>query len=151
MEAWEIILTSTASTISVLIGAFVGGWLTRRGEDRKWFREKQLESYRDLFGHYLSIKIMLRRANIDRKGYDYDWAAWGASCLFARLMAPPVVATAIEKFFSEVDVYLRHTARDTTNDPLSEDELKGHEDRLEAAQDELFSVVENSLIGKSRQ
>ena len=150
MEIWKIVLTAAAGTISLLIGAFVGGWLTRRGEDRKWFREKQLEAYKDLFRHYLSVRIMLRRANIDRKSYDYDWAAWGASSLFARLMAPPTVAVAIEKFHTKFDVYLRQAARDTEKDPLSGDELEKHEDQLKAAEDELFSVIERSLIGKPR-
>jgi hypothetical protein len=145
------LLTAAASTVSALIGAFTGGWLTRRGEDRKWFREKQIEAYKDLLRHYLSIRIMLNRANQDRSGYDYDWAAWGASSLVARLMAPPAVAAAIYEFHSEVDKYLKDAARDTENDPLSAENLKRIDDRVGAAEDKFLAIVEASMAGKPRK
>jgi hypothetical protein len=150
MGIWTILVTAVASTASALIGAFTGGWLTRRGEDRKWFREKQLEGYRELFKHYLAIKVMLRRANLDRSGYDYDWAAWGAASLMAQLMAPRSLAVEIKKFHSAVDGFLANAARDTINDPLSPEALAEHESRLDRAEDELRVIVEESLTGKPR-
>lgn len=150
METWRILLAGAASTVTVLIGAFLGAWLTRRNADRTWFRDKQLEAYRELFTRYLEIAIMIRRANVSRSAYDYDWAAWGAASIMAQLMAPAGVATAVRTFHDEVDRYLSHAARDTVRDPLGDEELEAHYSRLQAAERELRAVIESSLLGRPR-
>ena len=150
VELWTILLTAGTSVLAALIGAFTGGWLSRKGEDRKWYRERQLEAYREFLRHYLTIQIGFYRANVDKKPFDYDWAAWGAASMMAQLLAPKPLAAAIGEFHGEVDRYNSHTVRDTVNDPLGREELESHNERLGRAQATLLAAIERSLAGKQR-
>jgi hypothetical protein len=140
VELWTILLTAGTSVLAALIGAFTGGWLSRKGEDRKWYRERQLEAYREFLRHYLTIQIGFYRANVDKKPFDYDWAAWGAASMMAQLLAPKPLAAAIGEFHGEVDRYNSH----------GREELESHNERLGRAQATLLAAIERSLAGKQR-
>ena len=150
MATWTILLTAGTSTLAALIGAITGGWLSRQGEDRKWYREKQLDSYKEFLRSCLTITIGFKRANADRRPFDYDWATWGVASQVAQMLASKELAAAIREFHSEVMDYVGRTNRDTINDPLDSNELVMLDERLKSATEVMLAAMEESLIGKRR-
>ncbi|MGC4812785.1 hypothetical protein ACLQ29_19865 [Micromonospora sp. DT228] len=125
MALLDIAVTTLGGGLSATVGVFVGGVLTRRAQDRHWLRDRQLMAYQDLLREYATFSMILRRAHLDRTGWDYDWGAWSSALMSASLVAPSTVIAEIDTFGQAVRRLLDVTAGvDTTTAPLSQDQFE---------------------------
>lgn len=147
MAVWETLLTTVGGALSATVGVVAGAVLTRRAQDRHWQRDKQLAAYQELLRQYATFAMILRRAHLDRRGWDYDWAVWSAALTSASLVAPRAVADQIDRFAQAVGGFLRRAAVDTTTAALSVEEFD--EAMLEPAHAQLSLVnsIRRSLSG----
>jgi len=125
MSVGATLLTGVIAALAGGIGVMAGALVTNRGQDRHWLRSQQLAAYRDLLGHYASYTMMLSRAQVDRRHWDYDWGAWSTALVSASLVAPDHVAKLIGDFDDALRV-LRDAAkaRNPEEDPLTLDEVR---------------------------
>ncbi|GAA0538653.1 hypothetical protein GCM10010172_19910 [Paractinoplanes ferrugineus] len=124
MNILPVVLTTFGGALSATLGVVVGGAVTRRSQERHWLRDRQLTAYEELFAQYSRFMMELRRAHLDRRPADVDWAAWSVALTSASLVAPLSVATAIDGFGRAVGVFLSAVStRDPVTDPVDEDGL----------------------------
>jgi hypothetical protein len=145
MAVLETVLTTAGGALSVTVGVVMGAVLTRRAQDRHWLRDKQLVSYQELMRQYATFAMVLRRAHLDRTGWDYDWAVWSAALMSASLVAPVEVANEIDSFGSAVGTFLRQAGVDTNTDALSVDEFEQAMLAPAMAQISLVNAIRRSL------
>lgn len=114
MAVWETLVATAGGAASVTVGVAVGAVLTRRAQDRHWLRDRQLAAYEELLRQYATFAMVLRRAHLDRRSWDYDWAAWSAALTKASLVAPVDVANEIDRFGHVIGMFLERAAVDTS-------------------------------------
>jgi hypothetical protein len=124
MAVLETVLTTAGGALSVTVGVVMGAVLTRRTQDRHWLRDQQLVSYQELMRQYATFAMVLRRAHLERTGWDYDWAVWSAALTSASLVAPVEVANEIDSFGAAVGTFLQKAGVDTITHALSVDEFE---------------------------
>ncbi|MFI7213021.1 hypothetical protein ACIBP4_00470 [Micromonospora maritima] len=146
MALLEIAVTTIGGALSATVGVLAGGMLTRRAQDQHWLRDRQLAAYQDLLREYATFTMILRRAHLGRTGWDYDWGAWSAALMSAGLVAPPTVATEIDRFGEAVQGLLDATAGvDTTTAPLSQEQFERAMAVPARAQLELVNAMRRSM------
>ena len=124
MDILPVVVTTFGGAISATLGVLVGGAVTRRVQERHWLRDRQLKAYEELFAQYSRFVMEFRRAHLDRRPADVDWAAWSVALTSASLVAPLPVATAIDRFGNAVGIFLAAvSARNPVTDPVDEDGL----------------------------
>jgi hypothetical protein len=142
----DVVVTTGAGALSATVGVVVGSLLARRAEQRQWQLDRQLAAYADLLGHYARFTMTISRAHVDRSGWDYDWGAWSASLVAASLVAPAPVAREIDSFGAAVGEFLAATgAHDSTTNPLTPDEFRAANARVQPAQARLVNAIRRSL------
>jgi hypothetical protein len=62
-----------------------GGMFTKWAQDRQWLRDQEIAAYRDLLGHFARFSMEINRAQLGRRGWDYDWGGgaprwWRPAC-----------------------------------------------------------------------
>jgi hypothetical protein len=119
MAVLETVLTTAGGALSVTVGVAMGALLTRRAQDRHWLRDRQLGAYEELLRQYATFVMVLRRANIGKADWDYDWAVWSAALTSASLVAPVEVVNEIESFASAIGTFLGKAAVNAKTDALS--------------------------------
>ncbi|GIF17800.1 hypothetical protein BJ973_009235 [Actinoplanes tereljensis] len=121
MDILPVVATTLGGALSATLGVLVGGVVTRRAQERHWVRDKQLQAYQELFGQYARFMMELRRAHLDRRPHNADWAAWSVALTSASLVAPLTVATAIDGFGRAVGVFLDAVStRNPVTNPVDE-------------------------------
>ncbi|MFC7272765.1 hypothetical protein ACFQS1_02125 [Paractinoplanes rhizophilus] len=146
MELTPVIVTTLGGAFSATLGVLVGGAVTRRVQERHWLRDRQLQAYQELFAQYSRFMMALRRAHLDRRGTDVDWAAWSAALTAASLVAPLEVARAIDRFAKAVAIFLGKVAtRDPATDPVDEKGLDEASRPAAAAHLALLNAIRRSL------
>jgi hypothetical protein len=142
----DVVVTTGAGALSATVGVVVGSLLTRHAEQRQWLLDRQLAAYADLLGHYARFTMTISRAHADRSGWDYDWGAWSASLVAASLVAPGRVAREIDAFGAAVGGFLTATgAYDSTTNPLTPEEFRAANARVQPAQARLVNAIRRSL------
>ncbi|MFI6405172.1 hypothetical protein [Streptomyces sp. NPDC050548] len=149
MALLDTLLTTGVGALSATVGVLVGGIVTHRAQDRRWLRDKQLLAYQELISHYAKFTMTISRAHAGRQGWDYDWSEWSAALTRAGLVAPADVATEIDTFGKAVNGFLdtvaRDPARDSTRDPLSQEEFARASRAPARAQVQLVNAMRRSL------
>ena len=143
----DTLVTTAAGALFATVGVLVGGIVTRRAQDRQWLRERQLAAYQELFTHYATFTMELRRAHGDRRGWDYDWGEWSAVLMRVSLVAPAEVATEIDDFGRAINSFLDQVARgrDPLRDPVSPEEFEEARQAPAEAQVKLVNAIRRSL------
>jgi hypothetical protein len=131
--------------LSATVGVLVGGWVTRRGQDRQWLRDKQLAAYSAVFDHYAKFTMTLRRAHADGKGWNYDWGEWSSALMAASILSPADVAEEISKFGAAINSFLNVAAHGTTTSPLSPEEFERARRAPAQAQLALVNAIRRSV------
>lgn len=151
MELLNVLVTTVGGALSATAGVVVGGMLTRRAQDRHWLRDRQLVAYQDLLREYATFSMILRRAHLGRTAWDYDWGAWSTALMSASLVAPNMVATAIDDFGRAVRGFLDVTADvDTTTTPLSQRDFEQAMTTPARAQLDLVNAMRRSMGRQQR-
>lgn len=121
MTILQTLVAAAAGAASATVGVVVGGVVTRRGQDRHWLRDKQLDAYADMLRHYARFTMEIKRAHADRRGWDYDWGEWSSALVTASLVAPVDVALEIGHFGKAIDSFLERVVRnaDTISHPVT--------------------------------
>ena len=141
-----MVVTTFGGALSATLGVLVGGVVTRRVQERHWLRDRQLQAYQELFAQYARFMMTLRRAHLDRRPADVDWAAWSVALTSASLVAPLSVARAIDGFGRAVGVYLAAVAtHDPVTDPVDEDTLTEASRPAAAAHLTLLNAIRRSM------
>lgn len=147
MAFWQTMLTTVVGALSATVGVVAGAVLTRRAQDRHWVRDKQLAAYQELLRQYATFAMILRRAHIDRRDWDYDWAVWSAALTSASLVASREVAVEIDRFAQAVGGFLRLAAVDTTTAALSPEEFDQAMRAPGRAQLALVNAIRHAISG----
>ncbi|WP_433112679.1 hypothetical protein [Micromonospora sp. CA-246542] len=151
MRLLDIVVTTVGGALSATVGVVVGGMLTRRAQDRHWLRDRQVAAYQDLLREYATFSMILRRAHLGRKPWDYDWGAWSTALMSASLVAPSAVANEIDKFGQAVRGLLDAAAGvDTTTTPLSQAEFEQAMVAPAHAQLDLVNAMRRSMGRQQR-
>jgi len=140
------VVTTLGGALSATLGVLVGGAVARRSQERHWLRDRQLQAYQELFSQYARFMMTLRRAHLDRRGENVEWADWSVALTSASLVAPLPVARAIDGFGRAVAVFLKaHGAHDPATDPLTEQELTEASRPAAVAHLELLNAIRRSM------
>jgi hypothetical protein len=146
VDTVAVIVSTFGGALSATLGVLVGGVVTRRAQERHWLRDKQLRAYEELFSQYARFMMALRRAHLARTPVDVDWGAWSVSLTSASLVAPLVVARAIDAFGSAVGVFLDAvTTRDPVTNPVDEEGLTEASRPAAAAHLALLNAIRLSM------
>jgi hypothetical protein len=146
VDTTAVIVTTFGGALSATLGVLVGGVVTRRVQERHWLRDKQLQAYEELLSQYARFMMALRRAHLDRRPVDIDWAAWSVSLTSASLVAPLSVARAIDAFGRAVRAFLDAVAtRDPVAHPVDEDALTQASRPAAAAHLVLLNAIRRSM------
>ncbi|BAJ26790.1 MULTISPECIES: hypothetical protein [Kitasatospora] len=147
MALLDVLVTTAAGALSASAGVLLGGFVTRRGQDRQWSRDRQLEVCRELLGHYAAFATLLKRAHADRTAWDYDWAEWSAVLTRVGLVAPADVAAEADRFGRAVDTFLDRVARTAgpLRAPLTEAEFLAAGRDVARAQVRLVNAMRRPL------
>ena len=146
VDTMTVIVTTFGGAPSATLGVVVGDVVTRRVQERHWLLDKQLQAYQELFAQYARFMMVLRRAHLDRRPVDLDWAAWSISLMSASLVAPLSVARAIDGFGRAVGVFLNAVStRDPVADPADEAALTQASRPAAAAHLALLNAIRRSM------
>ncbi|WP_433362501.1 hypothetical protein ACQPZX_30430 [Actinoplanes sp. CA-142083] len=146
MDLTPVMVTTLGGALSATLGVLVGGAVTRRVQERHWLRDRQLLAYQELFAQYSRFMMALRRAHLDRRGVDVDWASWSAALTAASLVAPLEVAQALDQFAKAVAVFLGRVAtRDPATNPVDEKGLTEASRPAAEAHLALLNTIRRSL------
>jgi hypothetical protein len=147
MTILQTLVAAAAGAASATVGVVVGGVVTRRGQDRHWLRDKQLDAYADMLRHYAQFTMEIKRAHADRRGWDYDWGEWSSALVTASLVAPVDVALEIGHFGKAIDSFLERVARnaDTISHPVTAEEFDQASEAPAQAQVALVNAIRRSL------
>ena len=145
MVLLDTLVTTAAGALLATVGVVVGGIVSSKAQNRHWLRDKQLASYDELMRQYARFAMDLKRAHVDRRPENYDWAEWSAALVSASLVAPDDVAAAIDGFGRAIDPFLAVAAGSPAEHPLTVEEFEQVSIGPAKAQLALVNAIRRSL------